>query len=168
MKRAPVALEAIADEAVEHRDPEAAPRGGGERDPLADAALLHRGVDCPSEARGGGPDGAVGAARDRVVDDLRRSGPRPRAAEGALGDAQMHIADRSGETSQLVEGEGAQRPNLVWRRALGAFVGARRVAAGGCRVGAGHFCLQSVSRRRQIEAGAILGRDYSTTELLSR
>ena len=114
-KRAAIALQPVPDQTVEHGDPETALLGGGQRNLLTDAAPLHRRVDGLSEPRGARPDRAVGAARERVVDELHRQGRRPHAAEGALGDAQVHVADRARETAQVVKCQGAQRPNLIRR-----------------------------------------------------
>jgi len=90
---AAVALEPIADQAAEYGDPEISPLTGRQRHLLADAAPGHQLVNGVSEPGGACPDRAVGAARERVVDELHRQGRWAHTTECALGYAQVHVEE---------------------------------------------------------------------------
>ena len=134
VKVASRALEPVADQAVEGGDHGAPRARRREQDLLPDPPPLDRCVGGPSQSRRAGSDRVVGAARKRVVDQLDRAASRPHAAERALGDAQMRVANRAGKIPQLLEAQRGQRPHLVGpvlsRLAVVAYRGAGRFRAG--------------------------------------
>ena len=110
-QRAAVALEAVADEAVEDRDAEAAVRGGRQR-PLGPRAATD---DHLGAATGGAcrpAERADDTAGDRVVDELDRR-PCRHEAERARRDVALHRPHALGQAAELLEAEAHERAGLV-------------------------------------------------------
>ena len=111
LERAALALEPVADQAVERREAEAARQRGGER-ALRARAPGHDGLGAAAE-RGRraaeGADDAVGHAVVHEADGLAQGD----VAEGAGGDLPLHGADAPREAVELVEAEADEGAGLV-------------------------------------------------------
>ena len=112
LQRAALALEAVADEAVEDREAEAAGHGGRQRARRA-RAPLHDRPGAAAEGARRAAERTDDAAVDRVVHELDRL-PRGYIAEGAGGDVPLHGADAAGEAVELVEAEPDEGSGLVF------------------------------------------------------
>ena len=110
-QRAAVALEAVADEAVEDRDAEAAARGGRQL-PLGPRAAAGERLRAAAGGAGRPAERADDTAGDRVVDELDRL-PCRHEAERAGGDVALHRAHALGEAAELLEAKAHERAGLV-------------------------------------------------------
>ena len=112
-QRRPLGLERVADDAVEHPERGGAPRGRGDRAPVARPPRGERDVarDAGDDERAA--DRAVHPARDRLVGAAHRLRRGPDAVEHARGDRGVHLADAAGQRAELARGEPGEVAYLV-------------------------------------------------------
>jgi hypothetical protein len=110
---AALALERVADQAVDRRERGRAARCGGERSPVAHPAVRERRVGERARQPRARAHRAVRETGDRVV---RLPHARGGGGERAIGDRTVHAGDPAGHRCQLAERKAAQGSQLVGHR----------------------------------------------------
>ena len=112
-QRRPLGLERVAQDAVEHPERGGAPRGRGDRAPLARPPRGERGVARGAGGRERAADRAVHPARDRLVGAAHGLRLGPHAVEHARRDRGVNLADAAGQRAELAGGEPGEVAYLV-------------------------------------------------------